>query len=351
MNFSDIILIIISSAGFLHGVLLAVYLCFFKKKKTLANILLGLILVFMAFRVGKSVLLNFGNDLEPVFIFAGLAFILLIGPLLRWYVLAMIRPNFKLKSNHVIELIPFVGLFITSFFITKDWFDANNRDAVILFGSAIIFIYLHFAFYIFMTSRILQQQKRSYRGVELTKSQRTVLNWLHVLLIGFILIWISYFLNIIEDTIPYIVGPIMYSIVVYVLSYKAFRLKATEIDGSVFKIDDSQLIYNEIVNLIESKKLYLKSDVSLAMLGDLIGRNTQKTSAIINQFAKKNFNDFINEYRIEEAKILLTDSKNEHLKIAAIAFDVGFNTLSSFNVAFKKFEQTTPSSYRKNRFS
>lgn len=80
MNFLDILLIILSSAGLLHGVLFAIYLFFFKKKKTLANLLLGLILIFMAFRVGKSVLLYFGNYLEPTLIFAGLAFILLIGP-------------------------------------------------------------------------------------------------------------------------------------------------------------------------------------------------------------------------------------------------------------------------------
>ncbi|MEM6542619.1 MAG: hypothetical protein AAF634_15795, partial [Bacteroidota bacterium] len=88
MKVSDIVLILLSSAGLLHGILFAFYLIVFKKKKRLSNLLLGLILICMAFRIGKSVLLNFGDNLEPIFIFLGLAFLLVIGPLLRWYVLS-----------------------------------------------------------------------------------------------------------------------------------------------------------------------------------------------------------------------------------------------------------------------
>jgi hypothetical protein len=86
LSFLDILLIIVSSAGLLHGVLFAFFLFFFKKKKTLTNLLLGLILIFMAFRIGKSVMMNFGDNLEPTFIFAGLALLLLIGPFLRLYI-------------------------------------------------------------------------------------------------------------------------------------------------------------------------------------------------------------------------------------------------------------------------
>ena len=116
MEFLEILLIILSSAGLLHGVLFALYLCIFKKKKTLTNLLLGLLLIFMAFRIGKSVMLYFGDDLEPIFIFAGLAILLLIGPLLRWYVLGMTRPAFELSKQHYFELIPFVLVFIASLF-------------------------------------------------------------------------------------------------------------------------------------------------------------------------------------------------------------------------------------------
>ncbi len=348
MNFLDILLVIISSAGLLHGVAFAIYLSFFKKKKTTTNYLLALILVFMALRIGKSVMLNFGNGLEPVFIFLGLTFLLLIGPLLRWYVAGMTQVNFKLPQYYFLELVPFAVLFVFSFFVTKNWFDTNNKDLIIVFGSVLIFIYLHFAFYIFMANRRLKKAKKSYASERQTKSQKAIMTWLNLLIISFIVIWLSYFLNIIEGAVPYITGPIMYSMVVYFLSFKAFQLKVTDIDGNVFKKNDDSQLFTQISKLIVADKLYIEPNVSLSSISKLISKSTQKTSEVINQYAKQNFNDFINYYRIQDAKKMLVGDDSKNHTISAIAFDSGFSSLSSFNSAFKKFEGTTPSLYRKN---
>ncbi|MEW7292071.1 helix-turn-helix domain-containing protein [Aquimarina sp. 2304DJ70-9] len=302
----------------------------------------------MAFRIGKSVMLNFGHNLEPIFIFAGLAFLLLIGPLLRWYVKGMTQVNFKLPSYYFIELIPFFLVFLASFFVNKNWFETSNKEVVIVFGSALIFIYLHFAFYIFKTSRIYVNTNKNHPILQQTKTQKSILTWLKLLIFGFIIIWISFFLNIIEDSVPYIVGPIMYSIIVYFLSIKAFQLKITDINGDAFKKNDDIQLFNQLSILIVNNKLYLESNISLSSLGKLIGLSSQRTSEIINQYANQNFNDFINQYRIEKAKKMLSDEDSKNYTISSIAFDAGFSSLSSFNSAFKKFEGTTPSSYRKN---
>ena len=179
MNFLDILLIVISSAGLLHGVLFAIYLCVIKKKKTLPNLLLGLILICMAFRIGKSVMLNFGQDLEPLFIFAGLAFLLLIGPLLRWYVLGMTQYDFKLPTHYYVELIPFTMVFGMSFFISKNWFDAHDKLAIIIFGSTLIFIYLHFIGYIFISRRLMKKAKKKYADRLHIKTSKVIFEWLY----------------------------------------------------------------------------------------------------------------------------------------------------------------------------
>lgn len=347
MNSSDILLILISSAGLLHGLAFAVYLSFYKKKKTTTNYLLALILVFMAFRIGKSVLLNFNNNLEPIFIFVGLAFLLLIGPLLRWYIAGMLEVNFKLPKNLFLELVPFTGFFISSFFVSKNWFETNSKEVIIVFGSAIIFIYLHFAFYIFISNKVLKETKKALKDTLQTKAQKAIINWLNLLIIGFVIIWVSYFLNIIDGAVPYITGPIMYSLVIYFLSFKAFQLKIIDIDGNVFKKNDDSILFNKISQLIEGKKLYLEPNVSLSSLSHLINKSTQKTSEVINQYAKQNFNDFINSYRIREAKKMLSNKEYANYTISSIAFDCGFSSLSSFNGAFKKFENKTPSVFRK----
>ncbi|GAA4271549.1 hypothetical protein GCM10022258_08430 [Aquimarina gracilis] len=187
-----------------------------------------------------------------------------------------------------------------------------------------------------------------YKGKVQTKFQKAIFEWLFTLIIGFVIIWISYCLNIIENTIPYIIGPIMYSMVVYFLSYKAFQLKATDIDGRVFENNDNALLFDQISAMITKEKLYLESELSLSWLSKLIGKSTQKTSEVINQYAKQNFNDYINYYRIQDAKKKLLDQKNKNYTISAIAFDTGFSSLSSFNSAFKKFEGITPSAYKKD---
>ncbi len=339
-------LIVLSSAGLLHGTLFALYLIFFKKKKSRSNLLLGLILIFMAFRIGKSVMLNFGNDLEPIFIFIGLTFLLLIAPLFRWYIMGMTNPDFKVSRRLLWELVPFALIFGASLFVTKEWFE-NSTWVIVVFSSGLIFIYLHLAFYIGLAWKVFRFAKGKHSVGQCTKSQRAVFRWLHLLLIGFVLIWVSYVLNILDDAVPYIIGPMVYSLVVYFLSFKAFQLRATELDGNVFKANSNKLLFAEISELVVGDKLYLEPDLSLSKLSKMLGKSTQQISLVVNEHAKRNFNDFINYYRIQDSKKLLLNSENDKFTISSIAFDVGFGSLSSFNGAFKKFEGTTPSEFRK----
>lgn len=303
----------------------------------------------MAFRIGKSVMLNFGSDLEPIFIFIGLAFLLLTGPLLRWYVLGMTKANFQIHKRYYLEILPFALMFLASLFVSKHWFKTNSREVIIVFASALIFIYLHLAFYILAAGRHLKKIEFSFKKEQQTKSQKIVIRWLRYVIVGFIVIWVSYVLNIIEDTIPYVSGPILYSVVVYYLSFKAFQFKITDLDGTVFKKNDNENLFHSITSLVTKKKLYLSEDISLTSLSKLVGKSTQHTSEAINQYANRNFNDFINYYRIQEAKKMLLDKASKNYTISTIAFDAGFSSLSSFNTAFKKFENDTPSSYKKRK--
>ena len=308
--------------------------------------LLGLILIFMAFRIGKSVLLNFGDGLEPIFIFIGLVFLLVIGPLLHWYTLSMVRPNYKVSRQSFLELAPFGIFFTASLFVTKEWYE-NSEWVLIIFSSGLIFIYLHFAFYMILSWRIYRFQRRKHQEVLLTKSQQAVFSWLRLLIGGFVVIWLSYVLNILDEAVPYIIGPILYSIIIYYLSYKAYQLKATDLNGDVFKPSDDHQLFDEVSRLVINEKLYLESDLSLTKLSKMLGKSSQHISSVINQYAQKNFNDYINYQRIQDAKILLLAVENENYTISSIAFDSGFSSLSSFNSAFKKFEGTTPSVYRR----
>ena len=87
--------------------------------------------------------------------------------------------------------------------------------------------------------------------------------------------------------------------------------------------------------------------LSIVTLAAKIGVTQHRLRSLINQnLGYKNFSEFVNAYRIEEVKSVLTDRKKGHIPILTIALDSGFNSLSSFNRAFKNSERITPTEYR-----
>ena len=70
-------------------------------------------------------------------------------------------------------------------------------------------------------------------------------------------------------------------------------------------------------------------------------------SQLLNQNSEKNFNDYINELRVEDAKSMLTNSEYDQYTIVSIGLESGFNSKSSFYSAFKKFTDQTPNQFKK----
>lgn len=103
----------------------------------------------------------------------------------------------------------------------------------------------------------------------------------------------------------------------------------------------------KLTYFVEVEKVYRDENVSLQSLSKQLSIPYYHLSQIINEKLNKNFSDFINTYRIEEAKKLLGDPKQANRKIISITYEVGFNTKTSFNNAFKKYTKMTPSQYKK----
>ena len=88
-------------------------------------------------------------------------------------------------------------------------------------------------------------------------------------------------------------------------------------------------------------------EITLTSLANKLDLKPIHLSQVLNEGLQRSFYDFINYYRVEEAKHLLADPKRTEHKIASIAYDAGFNSLSTFNDIFKKNAGITPSQYRK----
>ncbi|MEM8892391.1 MAG: helix-turn-helix domain-containing protein [Bacteroidota bacterium] len=96
------------------------------------------------------------------------------------------------------------------------------------------------------------------------------------------------------------------------------------------------------------KKAYLEEGISIRELAERIGMKEYKLRQSINQeLGFRNFNQFINSFRIKDAKEMLADPSQEEKTITEIAFELGYVSISPFNKAFKEITGQTPRAYRK----
>jgi len=100
-----------------------------------------------------------------------------------------------------------------------------------------------------------------------------------------------------------------------------------------------------IENVIHSKKLYLDSNMNLKIFSEHVGLKPREVSNVINSHYGVNFFEFINRFRVEEAKRLLM-IENSADSVLDILYKSGFNSPSAFHRIFKRFEGVTPSTYR-----
>lgn len=100
----------------------------------------------------------------------------------------------------------------------------------------------------------------------------------------------------------------------------------------------------QVTALLENEKIYREMGFNREELAKRVGLTEHQLSRVINTVLKKSFNELINGYRIEEAKQRL---KNEpDTSITVIAFEVGFNSIASFNRVFKELVGRSPTEYK-----
>ena len=115
--------------------------------------------------------------------------------------------------------------------------------------------------------------------------------------------------------------------------------------------DDISEYKEKLLTYLERDKPYSDNELKVQNLAERLGIASYQLSQVINTELQRNFYDLINSYRIEEAQRRLADPGNQHLTILAIAYDVGFNSKSAFNTAFKKYTNMTPSQYKNSQLT
>jgi AraC-like DNA-binding protein len=318
----------------------------------------------------------------------------LLGPFLYFYVRDMCdtktyelkRPRLKhfiVSLISIITLIPFFALPDSD----KQLIFTNNiisapetlHPWLAIFGVLLVQITLplQILFYLVQSFRVLLRYftnlKQFFSNVE---DNRLV--WLRFLIVAITISWALYTYEKfmawplhVHSNIRFMTTCIDVSIIYY-LSFKGLRQVAMfrdqlsdnyEVNDSFSEYDstsnnkqkyaksalseeDTNRIFLKLQNALSKEHLYNDSMLSLRSLSDHTNISTNYISQVINQKTDSHFFDYINRFRIDAAKEQLA-MKDEKTTVLDIAYNVGFNSKSTFNTAFKRHTDLTPTEYRK----
>ena len=193
--------------------------------------------------------------------------------------------------------------------------------------------------------RYLVEQQSNTEGIELT--------WVNVMAYGQIVIWLIAVTQWLIPIKAYNVWVIYLAVAVWIIlmGYLALSQQNVQPVEPIIKPKEPESderfpeVDQRLKTLMKEQKLYLKPALSIAELAKVSGYPEYLISLVINRVYQRTFREYINELRINEAKTMLSNGKRNQT-ILEVAYDCGFTSKSTFNNAFKRFAQETPSAYK-----
>jgi AraC-like DNA-binding protein len=206
-----------------------------------------------------------------------------------------------------------------------------------------------------------QSIKESFSSIE-----KMNLHWLMLIISGFtVILFFGFLLDALRVTlISWDAVWLMIALFMYMIGYMGLRQpeiftdmgelkQAAELQNTKKKYEKStltpetaDLYFKKLISFMETEKPFLNSNLTLPELANCITIPVHHLSQVINEKLSQNFFEFINSYRVEEAKKRLIAPEYQNYNILSIGLDSGFNSVSAFNAAFKKIAKITPSQYR-----
>lgn len=332
--------LLVGSIGVIISLLFGIFLLVTRTEQHKANFFLSMYLLAFSLRIGKSLFYNY-FPIDPVIRNVFLGVLLAIGPSLWLYVFLRKHPQHQLSGKtHVWHYLPML------LFIALCWIIPNDRGALAKLLHYLLIAHI-FAYAVYTLYWLLRDDKKST-----SHRERKIDRWLRFFVTTTVTVVTIYFF-ITQNIIPYYMGmAFLFSAVIIAFSIWwlqnpfLFKIEAEKYGQSTLEQDEITELSSTLKRLMTSENLYLDPDLSLGKLSKKMGVSSKRLSQVINQSENVNYSKFITNYRVLEAKKRLVADEYSHLKISAIAYDSGFNSLSSFNAAFKSITSTTAVQYR-----
>lgn len=309
------------------------------------------------------------------------------GPFLYLYVSTLTNQSPKNQLFLFVHFLPplLIYLYLIHFFIMP----APEKIRIMESGGAgyqvfntinLILIILSGIAYVTISQILLHRHRKNIKK-QFSTLEKINLNWLQYVVLGIGFIWVVIlFSNFFPSDLykSYKVGSdifIFAAVVLFVCFIGFFGLKQTHVFAgqaiqlpplqdklqsadpdkkefekyakSGLKDTDAEQLHKRLNEYMQLEKPYLNSQLSLSNLGESFGVHSNYLSQVINERENKNFYDYVNGYRIDEFKRMVSDPKKKNLTLLALAFECGFNSKSAFNNCFKKLTNQTPSEFVK----
>ncbi len=296
------------------------------------------------------------------------------------YTKSSIQPNFKLTIKSVVHLLPFIliNLILIPTAYAENLKD-NPQNSELFVKMQIAFyviFYLVLFFYQILSFRLLHQNKQlyfeNYSNTDISRYK--YLKTLNIIFTVLFLISLAKNILVFNYEGPeadYATNIVKLSLLVLFCWIIFTGLRAPELfidaakaQPSVKKLVklnagnstlNSEAENNELVKRVnqymKKEEPFLDASLTLHTLAKETNIPSRELSILINHHLNKHFFDFVNEYRIEKAMELLTNPERKEYTVLEILYEVGFNSKSSFNTAFKKYTGLTPTEYRRRNMS
>ena len=359
------------------GLFLSLILFLSRKGNTRANKFLSLLIFFFSiaqiwdFLMYTRLILKF-----PHMMMAVNPLILVLGPLVFFYVKSLTKIDWTFSASHGVHFIPAIAFYI--YFLPVYILDEQEKlrlisDAFLYHKFIIprpfyIFAVIQILAYLIYSMRVLREHSKYIKN-NYSFTEHVNLNWLKRLLFIFILLWLTFALrSLYAIKMIWETSAILSVLTMYIVGYFGYNQPAIFSELSVEtmpaskkeekkKYASSSLTEKESTEYLEklqvlmkNDKIFLKSDLKIGDVAEEIGLPVNYVSQIINEKLGKNFYDFINEYRVDEAKKRFADIQYNSMTILAVGFDSGFNSKTAFYSAFKRITGVIPSEFKKNLF-
>lgn len=368
MHFLSQFLNTIILLGSLQGFIICTLL-YFNKINRQSNRLLAK-LIFLIALAGLKVYMNTGNwySIIPyagiIDAFVPLIIIMPIGPLIFFYIQSYTDQSFTITKKRRVHFYPIIIDFVPQLIaviyvigLLSGIFKNNNAawggfiDTYNIYAD--IPRWLSITLYVGLSARYLKNK------VPVVEDGR--IKWLQQFVRIFQIFQVIWLLFLIPYVIPRYTNKLLdavdwypiyvpLAVLVYWLGIKgyimSYRQAATEKkQNNTLQTDIVEKTVLALRKAMDGDKLYLNPELDLSILSQHTGIAHKIISTVLNQHMHKSFNEFINEYRINEVKERLLQPESKKLTIAGIAYECGFNSLPTFQRAFKTIIGLSPKEF------